>query len=65
MTRFIADQGSVWMTGRDGPIKLTDASVEQLLDVFDREEAVKRFNELYEAHQAVGGLSRCTSLRAA
>lgn len=47
-------------------VRLSQASVEDLLDLFEREgdqpEARAAFNELYEAHVKTGGIPRVSSL---
>lgn len=47
--KFAAEHGAVvWLTGR-GTIRLSPASVDQLLDIFEREGAVELFNDLWQA----------------
>lgn len=60
-TSFTVDHGSVFW----GTIRLSPESCEAVLDVFDREGAVRAFNELMDAHMAAGGIARVTSLRSA
>lgn len=45
--------------------RLSPESCETLLDIFDREGAVRPFLELYDAHLKAGGIARITSLRSA
>lgn len=56
---FVAVAGAVYW----GPVRLSPESCEGLLDIFDREGAAAPFNELYDAHLAVGGCPRVTSIR--
>lgn len=47
--KFAAEHGAVvWLTGR-GTIRLSEASADQLLDLFEREGAIELFNELWQA----------------
>ena len=48
-----------------GPHRLSEESCEAILDVFEREGAVRPYLDLYEAGQKAGFIARCTSLRAA
>lgn len=49
MSLFTAQGCDVVMVTDRGPVRLQDASVEQLLDVFQREGAQAQFNELFQA----------------
>jgi hypothetical protein len=53
--RFFAENGKVWMT--DGPrdVRLTDAQVDQLLDIFEEADATGIFLRLYDVQRAALG----------
>lgn len=66
MTGFIAEQGGVsWLTGH-GTVRLNEAQVEQLLDIFaGAEGGAALFNALYEARAdlAIAPLTAIPELR--
>lgn len=58
---FTAHVGQVFW----GPVLLSQASVDGLLTIFEREGAVRLWIELDEANVAAGGIASVTSMRAA
>lgn len=63
---FPVENGQVLMLTEYGPVRLTEAMREGLLDIFagaDGPGAARLYNSLHEAHVATGGIPRVTSLR--
>lgn len=55
--KFTPADGAVYM----GPARLSEASVNAILDVFEAEDCPTLFNELYEAGQVAGFIPRVST----
>lgn len=63
MTAFTVERGLVVMDTTSGPVRLSPQSVEDLLNIFQRENEHAAFNALHDAHKRAGGIPMVSSFR--
>lgn len=52
---FVPINNAVWLVGPHAPWRMSDAAVDIMLDLFEREGEAFLFNELYEAQRKALG----------
>jgi hypothetical protein len=60
---YAPDRDRVRMDTASGPVWLDEAQTNQLLDIYQENDAKRAYLDLYEAGQAVGFIPRTTSFR--